>query len=69
MEVHPVSVFFSCVLLNVSVCANMTLYTGDSVQSPPNSSTSQDGVETTPQLSVHFDTHQLSSGQLLVTHT
>ena len=69
MEVHLVSVFVSCVMLDVIVCTNMTLYTGDSAQSPPSSSTSQDGVESTPQLSVHSDTQHLSSGQLLVTLT
>ena len=62
-------VFVSCVKLNVSVCTSTTLYTGDSAQSPPSSSTSQDGVESTPQLSVHSDTQYLSSGQLLVTLT
>ena len=40
-----------------------------SVQFSPNLSTSQDGSESTPQLSVRFDTHHLPSSQLLVTLT
>ena len=78
------SVFVCVCLVYMQVCVCMYMYqwicvkvyyivctctAGDSVQSPPSSSTSQDGGESTPQLSVHSDTHQLSSGQLLVTLT
>ena len=50
-----------CVKVYYVVCT-----ADDSVQSSSNSSTSQDDGVTTPQLSVHSDTHHFSSGQLLV---
>ena len=62
-----VCVLYTCISECVLKCVTFFACTaGDIVQSPSNSSTSQDDGETTPQFNVHSDTHHLSSGQLIV---